>query len=98
MVFIFVWRISVSGSLNGFYVKPYESFNFLIKELYGGAEELMASCLFSGITVVPVMHLTEKWLSSSIPNEIELFFVQLLIVIAIIVVVAIPVRLIALRK
>ena len=48
--------------------------------------------------MVPVMHLTEKWLSSSIPDEIELFFVQLLIIIAIIVVVAIPVSLIALRK
>jgi len=53
---------------------------------------------FSGITVVPVLHLTEKWLSSCIPNEIELFFVQLLIIMAILVVVAIPVRLIARRK
>ena len=53
---------------------------------------------FSGITVVPVLHLTEKLLSSYITNELELFFVQLLIIMAIVVVVAIPVRLIARRK
>lgn len=67
----------------------------------GNKEERKNSWLpafFSGITVVPVSHLTEKWLSPSITNEIELFFVQLLITIAIIVVVAIPVRLIARRK
>ena len=63
-----------------------------------GRKNSWIPAFFSGISVVPVMHLTEKFLSSHIANEIELFIVQLLIIMALVVIVAIPVRLIAQKK
>jgi len=51
--------------------------------------------VFSGLLAVPVMHLTEKWLSPYITSEAAMFFFQILVLIVLLVTVGIPVRRIA---
>lgn len=53
--------------------------------------------LFVAFMVVPVMHLTEKWLSPYITNEIAMFFFQILVLIVLLIAIGIPVRRIAKR-
>jgi cell division protein FtsW (lipid II flippase) len=53
--------------------------------------------VFSALMVLPVMHLTEKWLSSYITNEIAMFFFQILVLMVLLLAIGIPVRRIAKR-
>ena len=53
--------------------------------------------VFSALMVLPVMHLTEKWLSSYITNEIAMFFFQILVLMVLMLAIGIPVRRIAKR-
>ena len=53
--------------------------------------------VFSALMVVPVMHLTEKWLSPYITSEIAMFFFQILILVVLLLAIGIPVRHIAKR-
>ena len=56
------------------------------------------SCgLFCGILAVPVLHLTEKWLSPHIASEAAMFFLQLLILMVLLLAIGIPARRIAKR-
>ena len=50
-----------------------------------------------GLIVVPVIDLTEKWLSPHITSEAAMFFLQILSSVVILLVVGIPVRRIAKR-
>ena len=53
--------------------------------------------VFSALMVLPVMHLTEKWLSSYITNEIAMFFFQILVIIVLFIIISIPIRRMAKR-
>ena len=53
--------------------------------------------VFSALMVLPVMHLTEKWLSPYITSEIAMFFFQILVVVVLLLAIGIPVRCIAKR-
>ena len=68
------------------------------KEVRKKAYLMDVSCgLFCGILAVPVLHLTEKWLSPYITSEAAMFLLQLLILIVLLLAVGIPVRRIAKR-
>ena len=51
--------------------------------------------VFSALMVLPVMHLTEKWLSPYITNEIAMFFFQILVLMVLFLAIGIPVHRIA---
>ena len=53
------------------------------------------TAVFCGLLVVPVIHLTEKWLSPYITSEAAMFFFQILVLIVLLVAIGIPVRRIA---
>ena len=53
--------------------------------------------VFTALMVIPVMHLTEKWLSSYITNEIAMFFFQIFVLMVLLLAIGIPVRRIAKR-
>ena len=53
--------------------------------------------VFSALMVLPVMHLTEKWLSPYITSEAAMFFFQILVLIVLLLAIGIPVRRIAKR-
>ena len=53
--------------------------------------------VFSALMVLPVMHLTEKWLSPYFTSEIAMFFFQILVVVVLLLAIGIPVRCIAKR-
>lgn len=55
------------------------------------------TAVFSALMVIPVMHLTEKWLSSYITNEIAMFFFQIFVLMVLLLAIGIPVRRIAKR-
>ena len=51
--------------------------------------------VFSALMVLPVMHLTEKWLSPYFTSEIAMFFFQILVVVVLLLAIGIPVHRIA---
>ena len=51
--------------------------------------------VFSALMVLPVMHLTEKWLSLYFTSEIAMFFFQILVVVVLLLAIGIPVHRIA---
>ena len=53
--------------------------------------------VFSALMVLPVMHLTEKWLSLYITSEIAMFFFQIFVLMVLLLAIGIPVRRIARR-
>ena len=53
--------------------------------------------VFSALMVLPVMHLTEKWLSPYFTSEIAMFFFQILVLMVLMLAIGIPVRRIAKR-
>ena len=53
--------------------------------------------VFSALMVLPVMHLTEKWLSLYITSEIAMFFFQIFVLMVLLLAIGIPVRRIAKR-
>ena len=53
--------------------------------------------VFSALMVLPVMHLTEKWLSPYFTSEIAMFFFQILVLMVLLLAIGIPVRRIAKR-
>ena len=55
------------------------------------------TAVFCGLLVVPVMHLTEKWLSLYITSEVAMFFFQILVLVVLLLAIGIPVRRIAER-
>ncbi len=52
----------------------------------------------TALMVVPIMRLTEKWLSPCITSEIALFFLQILILIVLMLVISLFVKCIAKRN
>ena len=53
--------------------------------------------VFSALMVLPVMHLTEKWLSPYFTSEIAMFFFQIFVLMVLLLAIGIPVRRIAKR-
>ena len=53
--------------------------------------------VFSALMVLPVMHLTEKWLSPYFTSEIAMFFFQILVLMVLLLAIGIPDRRIAKR-
>ena len=53
------------------------------------------TAVFCGLLVVPVLHLTEKWLSPYITSEAAMFFFQIFVLMVLLVAIGIPVRRIA---
>ena len=51
--------------------------------------------VFSALMVLPVMHLTEKWLSPYFTSEIAMFFFQILVLMVLLLAIGIPVHRIA---
>ena len=59
----------------------------LKEEGKGGKDNLWFMGVSTALMVVPISHLTEKWLSPRITSEIALFFLQILILIVLILLV-----------
>ena len=51
--------------------------------------------VFSALMVLPVMHLTEKWLLPYFTSEIAMFFFQILVLMVLLLAIGIPVHRIA---
>lgn len=72
------------------------------KELKKEGKEGKDNLWFMGVSIalmtVPIMHLTEKWLSPHITSEIALYFLQILILIVLILVISLLVKCIAKRN
>ncbi len=63
-----------------------------------GKDNLWLMGVSSALMTVPIMHLTEEWLSPYITSEIALFFLQILILIVLILVISLLVKCIAKRN
>ncbi|MBO7493169.1 MAG: hypothetical protein J6T87_03400 [Bacteroidales bacterium] len=63
-----------------------------------GKDNLWFVGVSTALMVVPIMHLTEKWLSPYITSEIALFFLQILILIVLMLVIILFVKCIAKRN
>ena len=63
-----------------------------------GKDNLWFVGVSTALMVVPIMHLTEKWLSPYITSEIALFFLQILILIVLMLVISLLVKCIAKRN
>lgn len=63
-----------------------------------GKDNLWLMGVSIALMTVPIMHLTEKWLSPRITSEIALFFLQILILIVLILVISLLVKCIAKRN
>ena len=72
------------------------------KKLKEEGKEGKDNLWFMGVSIalmtVPIMHLTEKWLSPYITSEIALFFLQILILIVLMLVIILFVKCIAKRN
>jgi len=72
------------------------------KELKKEGKEGKDNLWFMGVSIalmtVPIMHLTEKWLSPHITSEIALYFLQTLILIFLMLVISLLVKRIAKRN
>ena len=72
------------------------------KKLKEEGKEGKDNLWFMGVSIalmtVPIMHLTEEWLSPYITSEIALFFLQILILIVLILVISLLVKCIAKRN
>ena len=72
------------------------------KKLKGEGKEGKDNLWFMGVSIalmtVPIMHLTEKWLSPCITSEIALYFLQTLILIFLMLVIILFVKRIAKRN
>ena len=53
--------------------------------------------VYTPLVVLPIVHLTEKWLSPYITSEAAMYFFQILVIIVLFLAIGIPVRLIAKR-
>ena len=63
-----------------------------------GKDNLWFMGVSTALMVVPILHLTEKWLSPRNTSEIALFFLQILILIVLILVISLLVKCIAKRN
>lgn len=63
-----------------------------------GKDNLWLMGVSIALMTVPIMHLTEEWLSPYITSEIALFFLQILILIVLILVIILFVKCIAKRN
>ena len=70
---------------------------FLYVEIRNNKLRVDLIAVFTALMVIPVMHLTEKWLSSYITNEIAMFFFQIFVLMVLLLAIGIPVRRIAKR-
>lgn len=70
----------------------------LKEEGKGGKDNLWFMGVSTALMVVPILHLTEKWLSPRITSEIALFFLQILILIVLMLVIILFVKCIAKRN
>lgn len=70
----------------------------LKKEGKEGKDNLWFMGVSSALMTVPIMHLTEKWLSPRITSEIALYFLQTLILIFLMLVIFLFVKCIAKRN
>ena len=53
--------------------------------------------IYTPLVVLPIVHLTEKWLSPYITSEAAMYFFQILVIIVLFLAIGIPVRRIAKR-
>ena len=60
-------------------------------------EKIYLIAVYTPLVVLPVMHLTEKWLSPYFTSEIAMFFFQILVLMVLLLAIGIPVRHIAKR-
>ena len=60
-------------------------------------EKIYLIAVYTPLVVLPVMHLTEKWLSPYFTSEIAMFFFQILVLMVLLLAIGIPVRRIAKR-
>lgn len=63
-----------------------------------GKDNLWLMGVSTALMVVPISHLTEKWLSPCITSEIALFFLQILVLIVLMLVISLFVKCIAKRN
>ena len=70
----------------------------LKEEGKGGKDNLWFMGVSTALMVVPISHLTEKWLSPHITSEIALYFLQTLILIFLMLVISLLVKYIAKRN
>lgn len=59
---------------------------------------IVSIALYTPMMLLPIMNLTEKWLSSTIRGEIELFFIQIVIIVCIIACIGLIIRQVALHQ
>ena len=95
VVYIVLLLIGIVGYAYFLYVEVRN--NKLREEGKEVRKKLDFIAVFSALMVLPVMHLTEKWLSPYITSEIAMFFFQILVVVVLLLAIGIPVRCIAKR-
>lgn len=95
IVYIVLLLIGIVGYAYSLYVEIRN--NKLREEGKEVRKKLDFIAVFSALMVLPVMHLTEKWLSPYITSEIAMFFFQILVLMVLFLAIGIPVRRIAKR-
>ena len=60
-------------------------------------KKLYLIAVYTPLVVLPVVHLTKKWLSSYITSEAAMYFFQILVIIVLLLAIGIPVHRIAKR-
>ena len=95
VVYIVLLLIGIVGYAYFLYVETRN--NKLREEGKEVRKKLDLVAVFSALMVLPVMHLTEKWLSPYITSEIAMFFFQILVLMVLLLAIGIPVRRIAKR-
>lgn len=95
VIYIVLLIIGIVGFAYYLYVEIRN--NKLRKEGKETRTKLVLSAVSSALMVLPVMHLTEKWLSPYITSEIAMFFFQIFVLIVLIIAIGIPIRCIAKR-
>ena len=95
IVYIVLLLIGIVGYAYFLYVEVRN--NKLREEGKEVRKKLDFVAVFSALMVLPVMHLTEKWLSPYFTSEIAMFFFQILVLMVLLLAIGIPVRHIAKR-
>ena len=95
VVYIILLLIGIAGYTYFLYVEIQN--NKLREEGKEVRKKSYLIAVLSALILLPVMHLTEKWLSPYITNEIAMFFFQILVVIVLLLAIGIPVCFIAKR-
>lgn len=93
VIYIVLLLIGIVGYAYYIYVETRN--NKLREEGKEVRKKIYLIAVYTPLVVLPVMHLTEKWLSPYITSEAAMFFFQILVLIVLLVTIGIPVRRIA---